>query len=231
MRGVIPIRSLPVALVAVVAILAGSALYVFRSLRDAPGEAIDKSLSGALRVAEAFRTGTLVTRFASDGTRMNGTARLQFAELQQSESFERTDSTTLFWGQLELPDVVVEARAPVTYTYYVDLERPWAFRRLNDGVLDVTAPPIDFNTPAVDPSAIRYSVRKGSILRDEQAVLERLQTGLTELSRARAREHVALVRDTGRVKIADFVERWLRERFDDGRGYRARVTFSDEPSA
>ncbi len=58
--------------------------------------------------------------------------------------------------------------------------------------------------------------------------MERLQAGLTELSRARAAQHVSLVRDTGRVKIAEFVERWLRERFDDGAAHRVRVSFVDE---
>lgn len=214
------------------AILAAAGLYVFRSLRAAPGEAVDRAAAladKAAQVAAAFRSGTLVTRFASEATRLHGTARLQFAELLQAEVFERTDSTSLFWGQLELPDVIVEARAPVTYTYYVDFQRPWEFRRLDGATLDVVAPPIEWNTPAVDASAIRYAVRKGSLLRDEAAVMERLRGGITELGRVRAREHVGLVRDTGRVKIAEFVDRWLRERFADGGAYHTRVRFADEP--
>jgi len=226
-------RSFALAAVASVAILTAAGVYMFRSLRRAPAELLEQThavAEEARRVAAAFRKGTLVTRFASEATRLNGAARLQFAELLQAESFERTDGSALFWGQLELPDVIVEAQAPVTYTYYVDLDKPWAFRRLADGVLETAAPAIEFNTPAVDPSRIRYVVRKGSLLRDEAAVLERLQSGLTELSRERARQHLSLVRDTGRIKIADFVERWLRERFEDGGSYRVRVSFADEPS-
>jgi hypothetical protein len=227
-------HAVALAAAAIVAILTAAAVYVFRSVLRAPAELAQEArgvAEEARRVAAAFRKGTLVTRFASEATRLNGASRLQFAELQQSEIFERTDSGALFWGQLQLPDVIVEARAPVTYTYYVDLEKPWAFRRLSEGVLETSAPAIEFNEPAVDPSRIRYVVRKGSVLRDEAAVLERLQQGLTELSRERARQHVAVVRDTGRVKIADFVERWLRERFEDGGSYRVRVSFVDEPSA
>lgn len=223
-------RAWPVAVVAVALIAAGSALYVFRSLTKAPGEMLDKGreLAGEIRrVAEAFRTGTLVTRFASEATRLNGTSRFQFAELLQSEIFERTDATTLFWGQLELPDVIVEARAPVTYTYFVDFEKPWSFR-LEGAILETTAPGIEFNAPALDASAIRYVVQRGSLLRDEALALERLKSGLTQLSRVRAREHVPLVRDTGRLKIAEFVERWLRERFEDGAAHRVRVRFADE---
>jgi hypothetical protein len=226
-------RAWPIAAVAVVAILTAAGVHVFRSLRSAPGEAIDKAAllaEKAARVAAAFRSGTLVTRFASEATQLNGTARLQFAELLQAEIFERTDSTAVFWGQLQLPDVIVEARAPVTYTYFVDFEKPWEFRRLDGVVLEVVSPAVEFNAPAVDASAIQYVVRKGSLLRDEAAVMERLRSGLTELSRTRAREHIALVRDTGRVKIGEFVDRWLRERFADGARYRARVRFADEPA-
>jgi hypothetical protein len=226
-------RAWPAAIVAVVLIAAGSGLYVVRSLTKAPGEAFEKGreLAGELRrVAEAFRTGTLVTRFASEATQVNGTSRFQFAELVQSEIFERTDATTLFWGQLELPDVIVEARAPVTYTYFVDFDKQWTFR-LDGTVLEATAPAIEFNTPALDPSAIRYVVQKGSLLRDEALALERLKAGLTELSRVRAREHIPLVRDTGRLKIGEFVERWLRERFEDGAAHRVRVRFADEGRA
>ena len=223
-------RAWPVAVVAVALIASGSALYVFRSLTKAPREMLDKGreLAGEIRrVADAFRTGTLVTRFASEATRLNGTSRFQFAELLQSEIFERTDATTLFWGQLELPDVIVEARAPVTYTYFVDFEKRWSFR-LEGAILETTAPGIEFNAPALDASAIRYVVQKGSLLRDEALALERLKSGLTQLSRVRAREHVPLVRDTGRLKIAAFVERWLSERFEDGAAHRVRVRFADE---
>ena len=226
-------RAWPAAVVAIVLVAATSGLYVFRSLRNAPGDVLDKGrelASEIRRVAEAFRTGTLVTRFASEATQLNGTSRFQFAELVQSELFERTDATTLFWGQLQLPDVIVEARAPVTYTYFVDFEKPWSFR-LEGTVLETTAPAIEFNTPALDPSAIRYVVQKGSLLRDEALALERLKAGLTELSRERAREHTPLVRDTGRLKIAEFVERWLRERFEDGGAHRVRVRFADEGKA
>ncbi|HET7292778.1 MAG TPA: hypothetical protein VFM88_10155 [Vicinamibacteria bacterium] len=224
-------RAWPVAAVAIAVIVAGSGLLVLRSLSRAPGEALEKGrelASEMRRVAEAFRTGTLLTRFASEATRLNGTARLQFAELLQTELFERTDATSLFWGQLQLPDVVVEARAPVTYTYFVDFDKAWSFR-LEGALLEATAPAIEFNTPAVDPSAIRYVVRQGSLLRDEAQALERLKAGLTELSRARARDHVPLVRDTGRRTIGEFVERWLRQGFEDGAAHRVRVRFADEP--
>jgi hypothetical protein len=77
-------------------------------------------------------------------------------------------------------------------------------------------------------SALRFSVREGSVLRDEQLVLDRLRSELTPLLDRRAREHVPLVRETGRRKVEAFVETWLVQRFADGKQYRARVVFADE---
>src|SRR5262249_34719109 len=137
------------------------------------------------------------------------------------------DEAALFWGQLALPDVVVEARAPVTYTYYLDLKDRWVFT-LDGRNVQVRAPAIRANAPAVDVSALRYEVKQGSVLRDQAAVIENLRFGLTELCGERARQHIELVRDTGRRQTEEFVETWMKARFSDGAAYRARVSFADE---
>jgi hypothetical protein len=121
----------------------------------------------------------------------------------------------------------VEARAPVEYTYYVDLDKPWSFRH-EDGVLRVDAPVIDWNTPAIDASALKLDVREGSFFRDEASALEGLRHGLTELSKLRARQHVPLVRETGRRQVESFVAAWLARSFTDGAKYRIVVRFADE---
>jgi len=219
--------------VAVALILAGTALYVFRSVRSLPGEVAEsgrKALSDLRAVAAAFRTGTITTTFHSDATSVVGTTRLQFAELRQEEVFERRDAAAVLWGALALPDVVVEARAPVAYTYFLDLDKEWRFR-LEEGLVLVTVPAVEWNRPAPDVSALRFTVREGSVLRDEQLVVDRLRGELTPLLERRAREHVPLVREAGRRKVEAFVETWLVQRFSDGRQYRARVVFADEPAS
>jgi hypothetical protein len=90
---------------------------------------------------------------------------------------------------------------------------------------------VEWNRPAPDVSALHFSVREGSVLRDEQLVLDRLRAELTPLLDRRARAHVPLVRETGRRKVEAFVETWLVQRFSDGKAYRARVVFADEPQA
>lgn len=221
------------AVVAVALIVAGGALLVLRSARSLPADLAEggrKALSELREVAAAFRTGTVSTTFRGDATSVVGATRLQFAELRQLEVFERRDSAAVLWGALALPDVVVEARTPVTYTYFLDLDKPWQFR-LEEGVVHVLAPGVEWNRPAADVSALRFSVREGSVLRDEQLVLERLRGELTPLLDRRARQHVALVRETGRRKVEAFVETWLVQRFADGTEHRARVVFGDEPGA
>jgi hypothetical protein len=221
------------AAVAIVAILAGAALYVFHSVRRIPSDVIEGSRQ-ALRelrdVAAAFRTGTVTTSFRSYATEVHPTSRLQFAELRQLEVFERRDEAAVLWGTLRLPDVVVEARAPIEYTYFVDLDRAWSFRLEGKDVF-VQAPHVEWNRPAVDVSALRYVVTAGSAFRDEVLVQERLRDEMSALALLRASQHVSLVRETGRRQVEAFVEGWLVHRFDDGYGYRAHVRFAGEPKA
>jgi hypothetical protein len=216
------------AMVAIVAILTGGGLYLARSARSLPADLVDRGAAALREVAAAFRSGTVTTSFRSDATRLRGTTRLQVVELRQLETFERRDAESILWGALALPDVVVEARAPVAYDYFVDLEKDWRFTLAGKDVL-VTAPPLEWNPPAVDVSALRYEVREGSVLRDEAIVTERLRAELSGLVALRARQHVALVREPARRKVEAFVETWLVQRFADGTGYRARVRFADEP--
>ncbi len=223
--------ALAFAAVAVVAIVAGSFVYVFRSARSLPEDVIQggrQALQDLASVAAAFRTGTVTTTFRSYATQVTGTTRLQFAEVKQMEVFERRDEAVVLWGTFALPDVVVEARAPVEYTYFLDLDREWQFH-LEGKDVHVVVPPVEYNRPAVDVSALRYVIREGSVMRDEQIALEKLRAELSSLAERRARQQIPLVRETGRRSVEAFVETWLVQRFADGDGYRARVRFADEP--
>lgn len=225
-------RSLALAMAFTALLVVGGGLYVFRSVRQLPLDVADKGrelLNEVRALAEGFRTGKVTYAFASEASELNGTTRLQVATLRQTEVFVRKDEAALFWGQLSLPDVVVEARAPVDYVYFLDLKKPWNLRLEGRDVL-VDAPALEFNSPAVDVSALRYEVREGSVLRDEADALERLRQGLTELSRARARQNQALVRETARREAERFVETWLLRGYDDTKDYRVRVRFAGEPA-
>jgi len=223
-------RPVAFALVAIAAILAGSAIYVFQSLRDLPGEAADQAgrmLRNIETLAEAFKQGTVQTTFTSHATTVTGSSYLQFATLRQTEVFTRKDEASILWGNLELPDVVVSATAPVEYTAYLDLDDTWHFE-LDGSTLRVVAPEIRFNKPNIDASRIRYEIREASILRDEAAALDQLKLGLTLMSIERSQEQIPLVRELGRRKTREFVQNWLGEAFGDGQDYRVQVLFADE---
>ena len=123
---------------------------------------------------------------------------------------------------------MVEARVPVRYTYYLDLEDEWSLT-LEGTTVHVLAPGVRANRPAVDASAIEYRVQTDSVLRDEDAVLEQLRLQLMDRLASRAGENIALVRELGRRRTADFVRTFLLSQFgEDAGSYRIEVRFRDE---
>ena len=191
------------------------------------GTASDAVIASVRSVAEAFRTGTIETTLRSYATEVRGVSRFEFAELKQQESFERTDTATIAWGAIPLPDVVVEARAQVVYTYVLDLKKQWDLR-MSDRVVFVVAPAPEFSTPALDPSTLTFETKRGSVLRDETTVREQLRGGLGTLLKQRAQDHLPLVRETGRKATEEFVRNFLLSHYDDAADLIVRVRFADE---
>lgn len=209
-------------------------VYVFKSCRDLPGEALNRTGQvmkqageAASKVAAAFTKGTITTTFTSYATTLTGSEYLQFANLSQTEVFTRRDEASTAFGLVPLPDVIVQATAPVTYTYYLDLNGRWDFR-VEDGVIRVVAPIIQFNKPAINASRITYEVKKDSVLRNSAEAMESLKESLTSLSYLKARSNINLVRETGRRQVEMFVETWLAKSFTDGKAYAVKVQFRNE---
>lgn len=216
----------------VILILSVNAVILLKSCAKLPGEALDKAgqvidkTSHALsNIAAAFRQGSFTTTLVSHATTISNTTRLQVATLKQTELITQTNQSATAWGYVPLPDVVVEARAPVEYTYYLDLNAPWTFD-LRDGYVIATAPPLRFNKPAVDASAISYEVRKGTFKTAE--ALDGLKRSVTSLVTLRAKENLPLVRENARKQTTEFIERWLMKNFADATNYPVKVIFPDE---
>jgi hypothetical protein len=195
-------------------------------LKDA-GQVLEKAGQAAQKVATAFKQGTVTTTFTSYATTLRGSQNLQFATLSQQEVFTRKDESSVAFGYIPLPDIIVEAKAPVTYTYYLDLNARWDFL-LQEGVIYVLAPEIKFNKPAVDASRITYELTKKSVLRDTTGAMEHLKSSITWMSYQKAKSNIALVRETGRQQTETFVENWLAKTFSDGKKYPVKVRFRDE---
>jgi len=226
-----------VTILGVLALLLGAGAWVVHRVTSVTGEAFGQGRAimkeageQAANVARAFHEGTIREEFLSRSAEITGTNRLQVATLHQNETFQRSEQDNLAWGMIQLPKVVVQAQAPVEYTYYVDLKGAWDFRQQDKEVV-VLAPPILPNTPAIDISALTFYTLEGSIWRDDKAVRERLRGSLTATLSKRAREDERLVREVGRQKIAEFVEQWLGDKFGDGHDYKVKVLFPGETPA
>lgn len=211
-------------------IFAGTAIYLFQSLRQIPadlaagGEALARE---ARELAAAFNQGTVTHLFLSYATSVEGTTRLQVATLKQTEVWQLRDEASTLWGTVELPAVVVRATAPVETTYFVDLDGDWRFTLEGDRLL-AEAPALRFNKPAIDASLIEYEVKEGSLVRDEARVQAQLKRELTGRSAIRAKENLSLVRETARRQVIGFVRTWLLATFEDAGDYRIEVVFADE---
>jgi len=218
-----------------IVIAAGCGLYVFKSCRDLPVETAEKAVDKTMQVitnvgqavatvAAAFHKGTVSLSLDSTGTELENTQYFQFKKVRQTEIFTHTDQAVTGFGYLPLPDVIVEARAPVEYTYYLDLSDAWRFLLEGDTV-HVLTPDIHYNKPAVDVSKLEYQVRKDSFFRDSDAALEHLRKSLSSLAYLKAAENLKLVRSTGREPVAEFVQSWLLRSFADGTNYEVKVYF------
>ena len=223
-----------VLLLGLVALLSATGMWFFNRLTGAPaavlekGRAMVKEIGGqAATVAQAFREGTIRQAFFSHAAEISGTTRLQVATLKQNETFQREEAGSAAWGLVPVPKVVVQAQAPVEYSYYLDFAAPWEFRQ-QDKTITVLAPPLQPNTPALDVSALTFYTLEGSIWRDEGAVRDRLRESLTGSLQKRARNSTTLVREVARRQVAEFVERWLTEKFGDARDYQVQVLFPEE---
>jgi len=149
--------------IAIALIFVGAGIYVFKSCIELPGKVAVKSGEAVREVGRAvadvvtaFRQRTVITSFQSYATSITNQQYLQFATLKQLEIFTETDVQSL--GVVDF-EGVVEARTPVEYTYYVDLNGKWEFS-LRDNVIYVQAPPIRANKPAADVSKLTYETKK-----------------------------------------------------------------------
>lgn len=206
-------------------ILVGAAMFVFKSCLDAPGRVVRQTSEVLATVAAAFSRGAVTNEFLSYATTLTNNLHLQIATLEQMELFTHTEVPSTAFGYVPLPDVVVEARVPAEFTYYLDLNAPWRFV-LQDNLVTVQAPPIRFNRPAVDVSGLTYEVKRGFLKTD--VAMETLRRSISSLLVMRARENIHLVRETGRRQTAEFVQQWLMRSFTDGHAYPVKVHFGDE---
>jgi len=133
-------------------------------------------------VIAEFQTEEITTEFQSYALSTERNTYLQVVTHQAQETFSSVDSSSIFWGLIDLPDVKVEVTAPIEYTFYVDFKEKWKFHlREEDLGIVVVAPEIHYNTPAINISQMQVSKVDGSILRVEEDANEKLEKNILEI--------------------------------------------------
>jgi len=215
--------------IAIVAIIAGSALFIFKSFVEAPVRVVnaigDQPGKIARDLASSLLKGTVTTQFREYCTEVHPTLSLQVATLKQTEQFTRTDEATL--GDIPLPEVVVRVTAPVQYTYCINLNGKWDFKREGD-LLTVICPDPTMNQPAFDVSQMEWEVKKDSLFRRTKKIMDEFQQSLMPLAVSRGKSHIPIVLETARAQTTTFVENWVKQRFMDGGKFRVKVIFARE---
>jgi hypothetical protein len=191
----------------------------------AAGHATDRAAGSLKRLVQAINTQTIKTDYASTGTTLARTQYLQVGRINQIELFERRDSAKRLG--VPMPDLIVSARAPIEYTYYLDLTGNWEFA-FDGKRVQVIAPAIQFNKPAVDASAISYKVEEDSFLRNSAAAIDALKRSITRESEVRAKENIQLVRETARRGAEQFVSNFVVHMYGADKETPVSVVFRDE---
>jgi hypothetical protein len=171
---------------------------------------LESSSRAIKEISENFESGKISTEFRDYVTEVKGFQRLQVASLKTVDIFTKLDSKSVLWNLIDLPDVKIEIKIPVEYTYYLDLHDQWDFQWNADQVsVKVIAPQIKSSTPAVDISKMNITVQKGSFLRDVDAVKDELIGELSERLAYLADKKIPWIREAARNETKDFINNWF----------------------
>ena len=226
---------------AVVVILALLTFVGVRELREVAREGGRATVDtvralgdGAADIAGRFASGTITTTFVSAIPRLipDGGAKLELAAFEAVETLSRTDDRRIFFDLVPLGSTVTEIRVPVTYRYHLRLDEPWKLTVSGDTCI-VLAPPIRPTVPpAIHTDRMEKRSESGWLRFDEDEQMASLERSLTPtLTRRAGRpDHIELVRDRCRRRVAEFVRSWLllEDQWGPDRFSRVEVTFADE---
>jgi hypothetical protein len=187
-------------------------------------------------IAERFKSGRITTTFIASIPRLQpGGTLLELAAYEATETFSRTDERYVFFDLVPLGRTVAEIRVPVTYRYHLRLNDPWHLD-VRGPVCLVRAPRIRPTLPpAIHTDRMQKRIQSDWLRFDAATQMETLERSLTPtlMGRAVDRDHLELVRETCRQRVAQFVrgfllreDQWRTDRFS-----AVTVVFEDERDA
>ncbi len=203
--------------------------------QQAAEDTVERVARGAADLAERFRTGRITSTFVAALPRLvpGIGVSLELAAFEATETFTRADERAILFDLVPLGTTVSEIRVPVTYRYHVRLDEPWRLA-VSDHTCLVEAPPLRPTLPpAIHTDRMEKHVSSGWLRFDDDEQMDLLERTITPRVSARAAnpEHVELVRETCRVRLAEFVRGWLltEDHWSEDRFRAVVVRFADEP--
>ncbi len=229
-----------IAVVAGTIVLLGvSALMAYLYLKT--GHAIfsvaEKVVQKAPEIAQNFKTGKITQTFRESIPHLASTQGdvLELAVARSDETFKRSDEKRIGWDYIYLGTTVAEIRAPVTFRYHLRLSETWRLAS-REQVCVVLAPQIRPSLPpAIHTTDMEKRAESGWARFDKNDKLDALEKSMSEQLEQRAMDstRLALVRETCRQSVAEFVKRWLirEQHWGTNRFTAIGVVFPDEVAA
>jgi len=188
----------------------------------------------AREVAEGFKTGRITNTFVAAIPQLQpGGPLLELASFESTETFTRKDERAILFDLIPLGTNVTEIRVPVTYRYHLQLSDAWHLD-VHGPLCLVRAPRIRPSLPpAIHTDRLERRSERGWLRGGVEQQMDELERSITPTLSARATEpaHIALVRESCRRRVAEFVRVWLlrEDQWRDDRFTAVTVAFEDEP--
>jgi hypothetical protein len=209
-----------------------------RGIRDSQQQAIDAAEAlgdAALEVADRLHTGNITTRFIAAIPRLvsDESSLLELAAFEATETFTRSDERRVLWDTFSLGVNITEIRVPVTYRYHIRLNDEWKLST-SEGLCVVRAPAIRATLPpAIHTHRMEKNSQRGWLRFDTDEQMDELERSMTPTLNERASDpdHLNLVREQSRRRVAEFVRTWLLDErhWQQDRLSAIVVVFADEP--
>jgi len=133
------------------------------------------------------------------------------AEIRDNIELAETSETKEYWTGLTMGKSSASIRAPVVYTYYINISGEWLVS-VNEHFILAVAPPVRLLKPAtIITTGIQKFVNDSWLSFDGQAVADRLVQKLTMMATQQGDSpaKISLARKYARKAIAEFVEKWV----------------------
>ncbi len=197
--------------------------FVFYKIFTKPFDTLDKALSPKMDITQTFIGYTEQTK------KVQHLLLLKVTRNETDRKEYRFSHPWIMNGKT-LSSSIMEVRAPVTYSYYVDMKDPWKI--ICEGeTLAIIAPKIQVEEPATDLSRLETHIDSGKLIFNEPAKLEELrkQFYTDMIKKAVSREHMDSIREDARRSLAEFANGWIAA--DMAKKYPVKyisVRFEDE---